>query len=151
MTFLALFAYIPSGEGFGFNGNILETNLINLSVVIAVVVSFGGDALRSLLDDRKQTILNNLQEADLKAKEAENKVKEFRKHIQKYERCDFIFVFNMNLIHSFCIYIPHIFFYSVKLLPQSLTWKEIYNLSNLCKILVVYMSVPQMSMHMRNF
>ena len=74
MTFLTLFAHIPSGEGFGFNGNILETNLINLSVVIAVVVSFGGDALRSLLDNRKQTILNNLQEADLKAKEAENKL-----------------------------------------------------------------------------
>jgi len=74
MNFLTLFAHISSGEGFGFNGNILETNLINLSVVIAVVVSFGGDALRSLLDNRKQTILNNLQEADLKAKEAENKL-----------------------------------------------------------------------------
>lgn len=78
MTFLTLFAHIPSGEGFGFNGNILETNLINLSVVIAVVVSFGGDALRALLDNRKQTILNNLQEADQKAKEAEEKLVQAR-------------------------------------------------------------------------
>lgn len=82
MTFLTLFAHIPSGEGFGFNGNILETNLINLSVVIAVVVSFGGDALRSLLDNRKQTILNNLQEADQKAKEAEEKLTQARAQLE---------------------------------------------------------------------
>jgi hypothetical protein len=30
---------IFSGHGFGFNTNILETNVINLAVVIAVVVS----------------------------------------------------------------------------------------------------------------
>jgi F-type H+-transporting ATPase subunit b len=82
MIFLTLFAHIPSGEGFGFNGNILETNLINLSVVIAVVVSFGGDALRSLLDNRKQTILNNLQEADQKAKEAEEKLTKARAQLE---------------------------------------------------------------------
>ena len=36
---------LPFGnEGFGFNGNILETNIINLSVVLGVVISFGGDA-----------------------------------------------------------------------------------------------------------
>ncbi len=82
MAFLTLFTHIPSGEGFGFNGNILETNLINLSVVISVVVSFGGDALRSLLDNRKQTILNNLQEADQKAKEAEDKLIAARKQLE---------------------------------------------------------------------
>ena len=82
MTFLTLFAHIPSGEGFGFNSNILETNLINLSVVIAVVVSFGGDALRSLLDNRKQTILNNLQEADQKSKEAEDKLNQARMQLE---------------------------------------------------------------------
>jgi hypothetical protein len=34
-----------SGHGFGFNTNILETNVINLAVVIAVVVSVVGDAV----------------------------------------------------------------------------------------------------------
>ncbi len=60
MIILTFFAQIPLGESFGFNFNILETNLINLSVVIGIVVSFGGNALRSLLDNRKQTILTNL-------------------------------------------------------------------------------------------
>lgn len=78
----AHFAHIPPGEGFGFNGNILETNLINLSVVIGVVVSFGGDALRSLLSNRKQTILNNLQEADQKAKEAQDKLEQARAQLK---------------------------------------------------------------------
>jgi hypothetical protein len=36
---------IFSGHGFGFNTNILETNVINLAVVIAVV-SVVGDAVR---------------------------------------------------------------------------------------------------------
>jgi hypothetical protein len=35
---------IFSGHGFGFNTNILETNVINLAVVIAVVVSVVGGA-----------------------------------------------------------------------------------------------------------
>ncbi len=64
----------PLGEGFGLNGNILETNIINLSVVIAIVVSFGGDALRSLLENRRESIVMTLQQADQRAKEAEQKL-----------------------------------------------------------------------------
>lgn len=78
MNILLLFATVSSEHGFGFNSNILETNIINLSVVIAVVVSFGGDALRSLLANRKQTILNNLREADQRASEAQEKLTKAR-------------------------------------------------------------------------
>lgn len=59
-------------HGFGINGNILETNIINLAVVLGIVVSFVGNNLTALLEDRKKTILKNLQEANqlaLKAKE----------------------------------------------------------------------------------
>ena len=82
MIILTLFAHIPSGESFGFNFNILETNLINLSVVIGIVVSFGGNALRSLLDNRKQTILNNLEESDNKAKEAQEKLNKAKTRLE---------------------------------------------------------------------
>ncbi len=82
MIILTLFAHIPSGESFGFNFNILETNLINLSVVIGIVVSFGGNALRSLLDNRKQTIVNNLEQADTKAKEAQEKLNKAKTQLQ---------------------------------------------------------------------
>ena len=65
---------LPFGAEFGFNGNILETNVINLAVVIGIVVFFGGNALRSLLENRKQTILNSLQEADSRAQEGQEKL-----------------------------------------------------------------------------
>ena len=73
---------LPSGEGFGLNGNILETNIINLSVVIAIVVSFGGDALRSLLENRRQSILTTLEQADRRAKEAEERLQEAKSRLQ---------------------------------------------------------------------
>lgn len=67
---MTILAELPFGHGWGINTNILETNIINLSVVIGVVVSFGGDALRSLLENRKQAILNSIKEADDRANEA---------------------------------------------------------------------------------
>lgn len=75
------FVSLPSGEGFGLNGNILETNIINLSVVIAIVVSFGGDALRSLLENRRRSILTTLEQADRRAKEAEEKLLEAKNRL----------------------------------------------------------------------
>lgn len=74
INILYFFGYLPLGQGFGLNTNILETNIINLSVVIAIVITFVGDALRSLLENRKQTVLNNLREADQRALEAKNKL-----------------------------------------------------------------------------
>ena len=68
------FSEIPFGESFGFNGNILETNILNLGVVLGVVVSLGGDALRSLLQNRKQTISKNLEQAEKRAREAKERL-----------------------------------------------------------------------------
>lgn len=45
-----------------FNTNLLDTNIINLSFVIAVLFYFGGDVLNSLLEDRLSTILKSLDE-----------------------------------------------------------------------------------------
>jgi F-type H+-transporting ATPase subunit b len=56
--------------GFGLNTNILDTNIINLTVVLGVLVTVGGDALRSILTNRKEAILSSLQEAEQKAKDA---------------------------------------------------------------------------------
>jgi len=56
------------------NTNLLETNVLNLAVVIGVVIKVVGDSLRSLLDQRRQVILSTLQEADLKAKEAKERL-----------------------------------------------------------------------------
>lgn len=66
---------LPLGhEGFGINTNVFETNIINLAVVVGVVVSFVGNNLGSLLADRKKTILMNLEEANKRAIEAQEKL-----------------------------------------------------------------------------
>ncbi len=82
MIILTLFTNLPLGEGFGFNTNILETNIINLAVVLAVVITFVGDALRSLLENRKQTVLNNLREADQRASEAQEKLNQAQAQLE---------------------------------------------------------------------
>lgn len=65
---------LPFAEGFGINTNIFETNIINLAAVVAIVISFVGKNLTSLLEDRKKTIVNNLQEASQRAAEAQEKL-----------------------------------------------------------------------------
>jgi len=64
----------PIGHGFGINTNIFETNIINLAAVIGVVISFVGSNLTAILDERKKTIVNNLEEANQRALEAAEKL-----------------------------------------------------------------------------
>ena len=68
---------------FGFNTNILETNVLNLAVVLAIVITYVGDALRGLLANRKQTILNNFREADQRASEAQERLNQARLQLEK--------------------------------------------------------------------
>ena len=70
-------------EHFGFNTNIIETNVLNLAVVLAVVVTYVGDALRGLLATRKQTILNNFQEAEQRASEAQERLNQARNQFEQ--------------------------------------------------------------------
>ena len=72
-------------QGFGLNTNILETNILNLLVVLAVVFIFGGNALRGLLSNRKQTITSNLEEADRRAKESQEKLAQLKNQLQQYK------------------------------------------------------------------
>jgi F-type H+-transporting ATPase subunit b len=64
----------PLRQGFGLNTDLFETNILNLTVVVGVVIKVVGDSLRALLDQRRQTILSTLQEADLKANEAKQRL-----------------------------------------------------------------------------
>nr|YP_009571587.1 ATP synthase CF0 subunit I [Mollugo verticillata]QBC68292.1 ATP synthase CF0 subunit I [Mollugo verticillata] len=54
----------PSAGSFGFNTDILATNLINLTVVIGVLIFFGKGVLSDLLDNRKQRILNTIRNSE---------------------------------------------------------------------------------------
>jgi F-type H+-transporting ATPase subunit b len=71
---MELFSLSHSESGFGINTNILETNIINLAAVVGIVVSFVGNNLTALLEDRKKTILSNLEEANQRAIDAQQKL-----------------------------------------------------------------------------
>ena len=85
MNFPDIFLNLGSlslGHGFGINTNIFETNVINLAAVVAVVISFVGGNLTALLEDRKKTILNNLEEASRRAAEAAEKLNQAKAQLE---------------------------------------------------------------------
>jgi F-type H+-transporting ATPase subunit b len=59
-------------SNFGFNTDLLETNVLNLVVVVGVVVTVVGDAFRTLLDQRRQIILTTLEDVKQKARTAQD-------------------------------------------------------------------------------
>jgi len=69
--------------GFGLNSDLLETNLLNLVVVIGVVVTVVGDSLSSILDQRRKIIVESLLEADQKAAEADKQLEEAQRAKRK--------------------------------------------------------------------
>jgi len=71
MESLLFLASTEVGEkGFGFNFNILETNLINLSIILVLVFNFGKSFLGKVLSERKAKIETAIQEAETRQKEA---------------------------------------------------------------------------------
>ena len=78
--------FLFPAEGFGLNFDVIETNILNLTVVIGVVIYLGGDVLKSLLLDRKQKILGTLQNANERFLEAEQKRQEAKQKVQRAQQ-----------------------------------------------------------------
>uniref|UniRef100_UPI0030E2E30F ATP synthase CF0 subunit I n=1 Tax=Drymaria cordata TaxID=191453 RepID=UPI0030E2E30F len=75
----------PSAESFGVNTDILATNLINLSVVVGVLIFFGKGVLSDLLDNRKQRILNTIQNSEELRGRAIEQLEKARARLRKVE------------------------------------------------------------------
>nr|YP_009870022.1 ATP synthase CF0 subunit I [Bonnetia paniculata]QKJ81962.1 ATP synthase CF0 subunit I [Bonnetia paniculata] len=75
----------PSAGSFGFNTDILATNLINLSVVLGVLIFFGKGVLSDLLDNRKQKILNTIRNAEELRGGAIEQLEKVRGRLRKVE------------------------------------------------------------------
>merc|ERR1711998_130733 len=60
-------------HGFGFNTNLIETNILNLRVVLSIVISQVGEFLKNRLDDRRKMILSIMQEAEKKKQQLQLK------------------------------------------------------------------------------
>ena len=75
----------PSAGSFGFNTDILATNLINLSIVFGVLIFFGKGVLSDLLDNRKQRILNTLRNSEELREGAIEQLEKARARLRKVE------------------------------------------------------------------
>nr|YP_010433042.1 ATPase I subunit [Menonvillea cuneata]USW06669.1 ATPase I subunit [Menonvillea cuneata] len=75
----------PSAGSFGFNTDILATNLINLSVVFGVLIFFGKGVLNDLLDKRKQRILNTIRNSEELREGAIQQLENARARLRKVE------------------------------------------------------------------
>nr|QXI83699.1 ATP synthase CF0 subunit I [Gentiana scabra] len=98
-SFLFWGYYWPSAGSFGFNTDILSTNLINLSVVLGVLIFFGKGvcasclhvckynllSLSDLLDNRKQRILNTIRNSEELRGGAIEQLKKVRARLQKVQ------------------------------------------------------------------
>uniref|UniRef100_A0AAU6PPN5 ATP synthase subunit b, chloroplastic n=1 Tax=Artemisia phaeolepis TaxID=401927 RepID=A0AAU6PPN5_9ASTR len=75
----------PSAGSFGFNTDILATNLINLSVVLGVLIFFGKGVLSDLLDNRKQRILKTIKNSEELREGAIEQLEKARTRLRKVE------------------------------------------------------------------
>ncbi|NRB08853.1 MAG: F0F1 ATP synthase subunit B [Richelia sp.] len=70
-----------SEGGFGLNFNILETNIINLGLLIGILFYFGRKVLTNTLSERRSNIEKSIVEAETKAKEAANALSEVQQKL----------------------------------------------------------------------
>jgi len=78
-----IFTLIAEHEGIGLNTDILETGLINILCVIAILVYAGKDFLGSLLEERKTNIVKSVQDAEDRLNEANRRLNEAQKQLSQ--------------------------------------------------------------------
>jgi len=71
----------PASKGFGFNSNFLEANVINISILATGVFYLGNNFLPSALNLRQQKIIEAIQEAEERLKQATLRLAEAEKQM----------------------------------------------------------------------
>ncbi len=62
--------YYLANEGFGLNLDILDTNLVNLAILVGLLLFYGRKFLTQLLTDRRNKIEAEIKQAEQRAQEA---------------------------------------------------------------------------------
>ncbi|BAZ13646.1 ATP synthase F0 subunit B [Calothrix sp. NIES-4071] len=75
-----------SEGGFGLNLDILETNIINLAILVGVLVVFGRKFLTDTLSARRSGIEIEIKEAEQRAKEAATALSEAQKNLTQAQQ-----------------------------------------------------------------
>ena len=78
-----IFTLLAEHEGISLNTDILETGLINILALLAILIYTGRDFLGSLLEERKTTILTGVQDAEDRLSEAQKRLNEAQKQLNQ--------------------------------------------------------------------
>jgi len=82
-NFDQIFTLLAEHEGFGLNLDILETGLLNIITLVAILIFTGRDFLGSLLEERKTTIVKSVQDAEDRINEAQKRLDEAQKQLNQ--------------------------------------------------------------------
>ena len=82
-NFDQIFTLLAEHEGIGLNLDILETGLLNIIALVAILVFTGRDFLGSLLEERKTTIVKSVQDAEDRLNEAQKRLDEAQKQLNQ--------------------------------------------------------------------
>ena len=82
-NFDQIFTLVAEHEGIGLNLDILETGLINILALLAILVYTGKDFLGSLLEERKTSIVQGVQDAEDRLNEANRRLSEAQKQLSQ--------------------------------------------------------------------
>ena len=87
---MGMFSYFlateAAEEGFGLNFDILETNLINLAIIIAVLFYFGRKFLGNNLSKRRSQIEEEITDAEKRAQKATAELKEAERKLAQAQK-----------------------------------------------------------------
>ena len=72
-----------ANEGISLNTDILETGLINILALLAILIYTGRDFLGSLLEERRTTIVKGVQDAEDRLNEAQTRLAEAQKQLNQ--------------------------------------------------------------------
>ena len=82
MNFL-LNAEAATEGGFGFNFDIIETNLINLGIIIVLLVVYGGKVVGNILKERRAKIEAEVKAAEARTKESKQALEVAQKNLKE--------------------------------------------------------------------
>lgn len=74
---------VLANEGISLNTDILETGLINILALLAILIYTGRDFLGSLLEERRTTIVKGVQDAEDRLNEAQKRLSEAQKQLNQ--------------------------------------------------------------------
>ena len=82
-NFDQIFTLLANHEGISLNTDILETGLINILALLAILIYTGRDFLGSLLEERRTTIVKGVQDAENRLNEAQKRLEEAEKQLNQ--------------------------------------------------------------------